>query len=58
MKQEHKESRRQFIQKSAAFGTGIILTGPTAAQFAELKGQNKMKTRKLRLGGVELGLAA
>ena len=52
MKQEHKESRRQFIQKSAAFGTGIILTGPAAAQFAELKGQNKMKTRKL--GGLEV----
>ena len=52
MKQEHKESRRQFIQKSAAFGTGIILTGPAAAQFAEPKGQNKMKTRKL--GGLEV----
>jgi len=52
MKQEHKESRRQFIQKSAAFGTGIILTGSAAAQFAELKGQNKMKTRKL--GGLEV----
>ena len=52
MKQEHKESRRHFIQKSAAFGTGIILTGPAAAQFAELKGQNEMKTRKL--GGLEV----
>jgi hypothetical protein len=52
MKQEYKESRRQFIQKSVAFGTGIILTGPAAAQFTELKGQTKMKTRKL--GGLEV----
>jgi len=30
MKQEHNESRRQFIQKSAVFGAGIILAGPAS----------------------------
>ena len=28
MKQEHNESRRQFIQKSAVLGTGVLLAGP------------------------------
>ncbi len=36
MKHEHNESRRQFIQKSAVFGTGIILAGPASQRlFAE-----------------------
>ncbi len=36
MKQEHNESRRQFIQQSAVLGTGIILAGPgTQRLFAE-----------------------
>jgi len=33
MKQEHNESRRQFIQKSAVFGTGIILAGPASQRL-------------------------
>src|SRR3989475_1043210 len=33
MKQEHNESRRQFIQQSAVLGTGIILAGPGTQQL-------------------------
>src|SRR2546426_5504371 len=33
MKQEHNESRRQFIQKSAVFGTGMILAGPASQRL-------------------------
>jgi Alcohol dehydrogenase GroES-like domain len=33
MKREHNESRRQFIQKSAVFGTGIILAGPVSQRL-------------------------
>src|SRR6266550_8659543 len=36
MKQEHNESRRQFIQQSAVLGAGIILAGPaTQRLFAQ-----------------------
>jgi uncharacterized zinc-type alcohol dehydrogenase-like protein len=36
MKQEHDESRRQFIQQSAVLGAGIILAGPaTQRLFAQ-----------------------
>ncbi|HEX7859357.1 MAG TPA: alcohol dehydrogenase catalytic domain-containing protein [Verrucomicrobiae bacterium] len=38
MKPEHSESRRQFIQKSALFGTGILLAGPgTQSLLAQAK---------------------
>jgi len=34
MKQEHNnESRRQFLQKSAVIGTGIILAGPASQRL-------------------------
>ena len=33
MKQEHDESRRQFIQKSAVFGTGMILARPASQRL-------------------------
>jgi len=33
MKQEHNESRRQFIQKSAVCGTGIILSGAASQRL-------------------------
>src|SRR5437016_14640554 len=36
MKQEHNESRRQFIKQSAVLGTGIVLAGPgTQRLFAQ-----------------------
>src|SRR5216117_1526595 len=33
MKHERNESRRQFIQKSAVFGTGIVLAGPASQRL-------------------------
>src|SRR5437870_10480187 len=34
MKQEHTESRRQFIQKSAVLGTGVLLVGSPGQRLA------------------------
>src|SRR5438552_4255476 len=33
MKEEHNESRRQFIQQTAVLGTGVILAGPAAQRL-------------------------
>src|ERR1700712_4315091 len=52
-------SRRKFIQQSALFGAGIMLTGPQlfAVNHNHFKQKNKMKTRKLgKLEVSELGL--
>ena len=39
MKQEHNESRRQFIQKSAVCGTGIILSGAASQRLIAQENQ-------------------
>ena len=39
MKQEHNESRRQFIQKSTVCGTGIILSGAASQRLIAQENQ-------------------
>jgi hypothetical protein len=56
MKEEHNESRREFIQQTAVLGAGIILAGPAAqrlfAQGNAAKSHKHGRIKKAMLPGI------